>query len=70
MYLCVIDLHISFGQWYLLFPFPPADGMSVATHRMESSGTVTQQVTKEYVTRTMMQGGSLSRQVERQFYEA
>ncbi|XP_040186297.1 integrin beta-4 isoform X3 [Rana temporaria] len=46
------------------------DGMSVATHRMESSGTVTQQVTKEYVTRTMMQGGSLSRQVERQFYEA
>ncbi|XP_077315804.1 integrin beta-4 isoform X2 [Lithobates pipiens] len=46
------------------------DGKSVATHRMESSGTVTQQVTKEYVTRTMMQGGSLSRQVERQFYEA
>ncbi|XP_063816661.1 integrin beta-4 isoform X1 [Pseudophryne corroboree] len=46
------------------------DGMTVSTHRMESSGTVTQQVTKEYVTRTMMSGGSLSRQVERQFYEA
>ncbi|XP_071967988.1 integrin beta-4 isoform X3 [Engystomops pustulosus] len=47
------------------------DGMSVASHRMESSGTVTQQITKEYVTRTMMSsGGSLSRQVDRQFYEA
>ncbi|XP_018417048.1 PREDICTED: integrin beta-4 isoform X2 [Nanorana parkeri] len=46
------------------------DGMSVTSHRMESSGTVTQQVTKEYVTRSMMSGGSLSRQVERQFYEA
>ncbi|XP_075033933.1 integrin beta-4 isoform X2 [Mixophyes fleayi] len=45
------------------------DGMSVST-RMESSGTVTQQVTKEYVTRTMMSGGTQSRQVERQFYEA
>ncbi|KAM5136085.1 LOW QUALITY PROTEIN: integrin beta-4 [Mantella aurantiaca] len=45
------------------------DGMSVTTHRMESSGTVTQQVTKEYVTRSMMSGGSLSRQTERQFYE-
>ncbi|XP_068119377.1 integrin beta-4 isoform X1 [Hyperolius riggenbachi] len=50
------------------------DGMSVTTHRMESSGTMTQQVTKEYVTRTVTSGatsgGSLSRQVERQFYEA
>ncbi|XP_040294729.1 integrin beta-4 isoform X2 [Bufo bufo] len=47
------------------------DGMSVTSHRMESSGTVTQQVTKEYVTRTMLSGGgSLSRQVDRQFYEA
>ncbi|KAM3921177.1 integrin beta-4 [Leptodactylus fuscus] len=50
-------------------PFFP-DGMSVTSHRMESSGTVTQQITKEYVTRTMMSGGSLSRQVDRQFYEA
>ncbi|XP_075205731.1 integrin beta-4 isoform X3 [Anomaloglossus baeobatrachus] len=46
------------------------DGMSVTSHRMESSGTVTQQITKEYVTRTMMSGGSLSRQTERQFYDA
>ncbi|KAM8945882.1 integrin beta-4 [Pelodytes ibericus] len=47
------------------------DGMSVTTQRMESSGTVTQQVTKEFVTRTMMSGGSsLTRQVDRQFYEA
>ncbi|XP_056406070.1 integrin beta-4 isoform X1 [Hyla sarda] len=46
------------------------DGMSLTSHRMESSGTVTQQITKEYVTRTMASGGSLSRQVERQFYEA
>ncbi|CAJ0955661.1 unnamed protein product [Ranitomeya imitator] len=46
------------------------DGMSVTSHRMESSGTVTQQITKEYVTRTMASGGSLSRQVERQFYDA
>ncbi|XP_073444037.1 integrin beta-4 isoform X4 [Dendrobates tinctorius] len=46
------------------------DGMSVTSHRMESSGTVTQQITKEYVTRTMASGGSLSRQAERQFYNA
>lgn len=50
-------------------PFFP-DGMSMTSHRMESSGTVTQQITKEYVTQTMMSGGSLSRQVDRQFYEA
>ncbi|KAM4663962.1 integrin beta-4 isoform 2-T2 [Discoglossus pictus] len=50
-------------------PFYSGDGMSRTT-RMESSGTVTQQVTKEYVTRTMMSGGSLSRQVDRQFYDA
>ncbi|XP_063315202.1 integrin beta-4 isoform X2 [Pelobates fuscus] len=47
-----------------------SDGSLVSTRRMESSGTVTQQVTKEYVTRTMMSEGSLSRQVNRQFYEA
>ncbi|XP_075701990.1 integrin beta-4 isoform X1 [Rhinoderma darwinii] len=46
------------------------DGMSVTSHRMESSGTVTQQITKEYLTRTMMSEGSVSKQVERQFYEA
>ncbi|KAM4691201.1 LOW QUALITY PROTEIN: integrin beta-4 [Rhinophrynus dorsalis] len=46
------------------------DGMSLTSHRVESSGTVTQQVTKEFVTRTMVSGGSLSRQVDRQFYEA
>ncbi|XP_066443240.1 integrin beta-4 isoform X3 [Eleutherodactylus coqui] len=46
------------------------DGMAVTSHRMESSGTVTQQITKEYVTRTMMSGGSLSRQADRQFYDA
>uniref|UniRef100_A0A6I8QE45 Integrin beta n=1 Tax=Xenopus tropicalis TaxID=8364 RepID=A0A6I8QE45_XENTR len=47
-----------------------SDGMSVTTRRIEGSNTVTQQVTKEFVTRTMMSGGSLNRQVERQFYDA
>ncbi|OCT62976.1 integrin beta-4 isoform X1 [Xenopus laevis] len=47
-----------------------SDGMTVTTRRIEGANTVTQQVTKELVTRTMMSGGSLSRQVERQFYEA
>ncbi|XP_053565049.1 LOW QUALITY PROTEIN: integrin beta-4 [Bombina bombina] len=47
-----------------------SDGMSLTSQRVESSGTVTQQVTKEFVTRTMMSGGSLTRQVDRQFYEA
>uniref|UniRef100_A0A8C5R2Y5 Integrin beta n=1 Tax=Leptobrachium leishanense TaxID=445787 RepID=A0A8C5R2Y5_9ANUR len=42
----------------------------VTTHRIEGAGTVTQQVTKEFVTRTMMSGGSTSRQVDRKFYEA
>ncbi|XP_041434267.1 integrin beta-4 isoform X1 [Xenopus laevis] len=47
-----------------------SDGMTVTSRRIEGANTVTQQVTKEFVTRTMVSGGSLSRQVERQFYEA
>nr|DBA27886.1 TPA: hypothetical protein GDO54_008332 [Pyxicephalus adspersus] len=61
--------HTSVSQSSMSEPFFK-DGMSVTSHRVESSGTVTQQVTKEYLTRTMVAGGSLSRQVERQFYEA
>ncbi|KAG8452565.1 hypothetical protein GDO86_004378 [Hymenochirus boettgeri] len=46
------------------------DGMTVTTRRIDGSETLTQQVTKEFVTRTMVSGGSVSRQVDRQFYEA
>ncbi|CAI5766037.1 integrin beta-4 isoform X2 [Podarcis lilfordi] len=49
-----------------------ADGMLLTTQRVESGGTLTKQVTNEFVTRTMMSNssGTFSRQTERQFYEA
>ncbi|XP_029456359.1 integrin beta-4 isoform X2 [Rhinatrema bivittatum] len=50
-------------------PFFP-DGMSITTQRMESSGTLTKQVTQEFVTRTMQSSGSITKQTERRFFEA
>ncbi|XP_054077969.1 integrin beta-4 isoform X4 [Rissa tridactyla] len=47
------------------------DGMLMTTQRVESaSSTLTKQVTKEFVSRTVMSSGTLSKQMERQFYEA
>lgn len=42
-----------------------SDGMTVTTQRMEGGTSVTQQVT-----RTMMTSGTVTKQVERKFYEA
>uniref|UniRef100_A0ACB8EL07 Integrin beta-4 n=1 Tax=Sphaerodactylus townsendi TaxID=933632 RepID=A0ACB8EL07_9SAUR len=49
-----------------------ADGMLLTTQRMESGSTLTQQVTQEFVSRTMMSNssGTFTRQTDRQFYEA
>ncbi|KAM6376920.1 integrin beta-4 isoform 2-T2 [Pluvialis apricaria] len=47
------------------------DGMLMTTQRVESaSSTLTKQVTKEFVSRTVMSSGTLTKQTERQFYEA
>ncbi|XP_044838303.1 integrin beta-4 isoform X3 [Mauremys mutica] len=46
------------------------DGMLMTTQRVESSGTLTKQVTKEFVSRTMMSSGTLTKQLETQFFEA
>ncbi|NXP50814.1 ITB4 protein, partial [Heliornis fulica] len=47
------------------------DGMLVTTQRVESaSSTLTKQVTKEFVSRTVMSSGTITKQTERQFYEA
>ncbi|XP_039596434.1 integrin beta-4 isoform X3 [Polypterus senegalus] len=46
-----------------------SDGMMITTQRMESGGTVTRQVTKEVVSRTMMSGGVVTKKIEK-FYEA
>ncbi|NXO59568.1 ITB4 protein, partial [Aramus guarauna] len=47
------------------------DGMLVTTQRVESaSSTLTKQVTKEFVSRTVMSSGTLTKHTERQFYEA
>uniref|UniRef100_A0A8C5F179 Integrin beta n=1 Tax=Gopherus evgoodei TaxID=1825980 RepID=A0A8C5F179_9SAUR len=46
------------------------DGMLMTTQRVESSGTLTKQVTKEFVSRTMMSSGTLTKQMEAQFFEA
>ncbi|XP_008162121.2 integrin beta-4 isoform X5 [Chrysemys picta bellii] len=45
------------------------DGMLMTTQRVESSGTLTKQVTKEFVSRTMMSSGTLTKQLETQFFE-
>uniref|UniRef100_A0A8C5RLB8 Integrin beta n=1 Tax=Laticauda laticaudata TaxID=8630 RepID=A0A8C5RLB8_LATLA len=47
------------------------DGMLMTTQRVESGGTLTKQITKEYITSTMSSNsGTFSRQTERQFYDA
>uniref|UniRef100_A0A8C4XIT4 Integrin beta n=1 Tax=Erpetoichthys calabaricus TaxID=27687 RepID=A0A8C4XIT4_ERPCA len=60
----------SFIYVGLVHPATPwPDGMMITTQRMESGGTVTRQVTKEVVSRTMMSGGMVTKKVEK-FYEA
>uniref|UniRef100_A0A8C8SQ74 Integrin beta n=1 Tax=Pelusios castaneus TaxID=367368 RepID=A0A8C8SQ74_9SAUR len=54
----------------LLTPLLVADGMLLTTQRMESGGTLTKQVTKEFITKTVMSSGTLTKQMERQFFEA
>ncbi|XP_044309699.1 integrin beta-4 isoform X2 [Varanus komodoensis] len=48
------------------------DGILMTTQRVESGGTLTKQVTQEFVTRTMMSNstGTFSSHTERQLYEA
>nr|XP_015212021.1 PREDICTED: integrin beta-4 isoform X3 [Lepisosteus oculatus] len=46
-----------------------SDGMMMTTQRMETSGTVTRQMTKEVVSRSMVSGTSMTKRVEN-FYEA
>ncbi|XP_064322937.1 integrin beta-4 [Phalacrocorax carbo] len=47
------------------------DGVLMTTQRVEStSSALTKQVTKEFVSRTVMSSGTLTKQMERQFYEA
>uniref|UniRef100_K7FDA9 Integrin beta n=1 Tax=Pelodiscus sinensis TaxID=13735 RepID=K7FDA9_PELSI len=55
--------HSSLDPYY-------TDGMLMTTQRVESGGTLTKQVTKEFVSRTMMSSGTLTNQMERQFFEA
>ncbi|NWI78706.1 ITB4 protein, partial [Dryoscopus gambensis] len=43
------------------------DGMLVTTQRVENSSST---LTQEFVSRTVMASGTLTQQVERQFYEA
>ncbi|XP_066560998.1 integrin beta-4 isoform X2 [Amia ocellicauda] len=46
-----------------------SDGRMMTTQHMETSGTVTRQITKEVVSRTMVAGSSVTKKVEK-FYEA
>ncbi|XP_074870255.1 integrin beta-4 isoform X1 [Carettochelys insculpta] len=46
------------------------DGTLMTTQRMESSSTLTKQVTQEFVSRTLMSSGTLPKQLERPFFEA
>uniref|UniRef100_A0A8C5NNW6 Integrin beta n=1 Tax=Junco hyemalis TaxID=40217 RepID=A0A8C5NNW6_JUNHY len=68
-----LSLWSLFLQEQTLFPVTPpvvpslADGMLVTTQHVESSSST---VTQEFVSHTVLASGTLSQQLDRQFYEA
>lgn len=52
-----------------LIPPSPADGMTLGSQRLEAGGSLTRHVTQEFVSRTLTTSGTLSRQVDQQFFQ-
>ncbi|XP_006886431.1 PREDICTED: integrin beta-4 [Elephantulus edwardii] len=48
---------------------PLVDGLSLASQHLEAGGTLTRHVTQEFVSRTLTTSGTLSTQVDHQFYQ-
>ncbi|KAM6163519.1 LOW QUALITY PROTEIN: integrin beta-4 [Rhynchocyon petersi] len=48
---------------------PLVDGLSLGSQHMEAGGTLTRQVTQEFVSRTLTTSGTLSTQLDHQFYQ-
>ncbi|XP_038597912.1 integrin beta-4 isoform X5 [Tachyglossus aculeatus] len=46
------------------------DGLTLGPMGLEAGGTLTRQVTQEFVSRTLTSSGTLTKQTERQFYQA
>ncbi|XP_051851032.1 integrin beta-4 isoform X2 [Antechinus flavipes] len=46
-----------------------ADGLVLGTQQLEAGGSLTRQVTQEYVSRTLTSSGTLTKQLERQFFQ-
>uniref|UniRef100_A0A6I8P3Y4 Integrin beta n=1 Tax=Ornithorhynchus anatinus TaxID=9258 RepID=A0A6I8P3Y4_ORNAN len=46
------------------------DGLTLGPLGLEAGGTLTRQVTQEFVSRTLTSSGTLTKQTERQFYQA
>uniref|UniRef100_A0A8D2LHR1 Integrin beta n=1 Tax=Varanus komodoensis TaxID=61221 RepID=A0A8D2LHR1_VARKO len=67
-------IRLKKSWFFIVFVLSPlvSDGILMTTQRVESGGTLTKQVTQEFVTRTMMSNstGTFSSHTERQLYEA
>ncbi|KAF3817250.1 hypothetical protein GH733_011650 [Mirounga leonina] len=47
----------------------PADGLTLGSQHLEASGSLTRHVTQEFVSRTLTTSGTLSTQVDQQFFQ-
>lgn len=47
----------------------PADGLTLGSQHLEVGGSLTRHVTQEFVSRTLTTSGTLSTQVDQQFFQ-
>lgn len=47
----------------------PADGLTLGSQHLEAGGSLTRHVTQEFVSRTLTTSGTLSTQVDQQFFQ-
>ncbi|XP_047563100.1 integrin beta-4 isoform X2 [Lutra lutra] len=59
----ITTTHTSTTEPFLL------DGLSLGTQRLEAGGSLTRHVTQEFVSRTLTTSGTLSTQVDQQFFQ-
>ncbi|XP_044941844.1 integrin beta-4 isoform X7 [Mustela putorius furo] len=62
-YSSITTTHTSTTEPFLL------DGLSLGTQRLEAGGSLTRHVTQEFVSRTLTTSGTLSTQVDQQFFQ-
>lgn len=63
-YSSITTTHTSTAEPFLL------DGLTLGSQRLEASGSLTRHVTQEFVSRTLTSTGTLSSQVDQQFFQS